>query len=141
MQHVHPRPISDAAPGTAPGTVLVLGANGRLARHAATAFAASGWRVRTLARRPDPRVGVIEGHGDGGGDARPTDIERRTGDALDATVLAAAADGADVIVNALNPPYGRWRREVPALTEAVLGAARASGATVMLPGNVYAFGA
>ena len=40
----------------------------------------------------------------------------------------------------MNPPYRAWRDEVPALTEAVLEAARSSGATVMLPGNVYGFG-
>ncbi len=55
--------------------------------------------------------------------------------------LAAAASGADVIVNGWNPPYDRWAREVPGLTRAVIAAARATGATVILPGNVYVFGA
>ena len=156
MRTVHPRPTRTAAgaspdvapsgaPDAAPGTVLVLGATGRFGRHATAAFAAGGWHVRALARRPDAGPGSGAGVGTGeaghGIDARPADVERRTGDVLDATALAAAADGADVIVNALNPPYGRWAREVPALTGAVLGAARTSGATVMLPGNVYAFGA
>lgn len=56
--------------------------------------------------------------------------------------MSAAAEGADVIVNGLNPPaYHDWEHLVPAITEQVIAAARASGATVILPGNVYNFGA
>jgi uncharacterized protein YbjT (DUF2867 family) len=55
--------------------------------------------------------------------------------------LPAAAMGCDVIVNGWNPSYDRWAAELPGLTEAVIGAARASGATVVIPGNVYVFGA
>lgn len=54
--------------------------------------------------------------------------------------LTAAANGVDVIVNAWNPRYDAWAREVPKLTETVIAAARSSGATVILPGNVYVFG-
>lgn len=55
--------------------------------------------------------------------------------------LTSAASGADVIVNAWNPPYHRWASDLPALTAQVIAAARASGATVIIPGNVYVFGA
>jgi nucleoside-diphosphate-sugar epimerase len=52
-----------------------------------------------------------------------------------------AARGADVIVNALNPPaYKGWATVIPAITESVIAAARAGGATVIVPGNVYPFG-
>src|SRR5690606_13945574 len=55
--------------------------------------------------------------------------------------MAAAAMGADVIVNGLNPPnYHNWDRLVPEITADVLAAARASGATVIVPGNVYVYG-
>lgn len=54
--------------------------------------------------------------------------------------LPDAAIGADVIVNAWNPTYDRWARDVPALTDEVIAAARAAGATVIIPGNVYVFG-
>ena len=119
-------PSPGPSPGpSSPGTVLVLGATGRLGRHATHAFDAAGWRVRTFGRRA-PDADVPGEHG--------------AGDVLDADALGAAARGADVLVNALNPPYRAWRDEVPGLTEAVLGAARSSGATVMLPGNVYGFG-
>jgi nucleoside-diphosphate-sugar epimerase len=58
------------------------------------------------------------------------------------TDMTKAALGADVIVNGLNPPnYHDWEHIVPAITEQVIAAARASGATVIVPGNVYNFGA
>lgn len=54
--------------------------------------------------------------------------------------LAASARGAELIVFAANPPYPDWAREMPALTEAVISAAREAGATILFPGNVYVFG-
>ena len=57
------------------------------------------------------------------------------------TDLAATARGAALIVNALNPPmYHAWARLIPEITRDVLAAARASGATVLVPGNVYVYG-
>ncbi len=57
------------------------------------------------------------------------------------TDMAAAAKGAEVIVNGLNPPgYHDWDRLIPKITGQVLAAAKASGARVLLPGNVYNFG-
>ena len=55
--------------------------------------------------------------------------------------LMQAAQGADVIVNAWNPPYDKWAAEVPGLTARAIAAAKAAGATVIIPGNVYVFGA
>lgn len=55
--------------------------------------------------------------------------------------LEEVALGADVIVNALNPAYPDWARDLPVLTQDVIRAARQSGATVIIPGNVYVFGA
>lgn len=58
------------------------------------------------------------------------------------TDMTAAALGADVIVNGLNPPaYHDWARQIPKITAEVIAAAKASGATVILPGNVYNYGA
>lgn len=55
--------------------------------------------------------------------------------------LHMAAQGADVIVHGWNPVYTDWARDVPKLTQQVIDAARSSGATVMIPGNVYVYGA
>ncbi|MEE8173550.1 MAG: NAD-dependent epimerase/dehydratase family protein, partial [Alphaproteobacteria bacterium] len=109
-----------------PRKVIILGAQGRFGRAAADAFLAAGWQVRCFARSATGGSGAIE---------------RIAGDAFDASALAGAAKGCEVIVNALNPPYARWRHDLPRLTANVIGAARASGATVMIPGNVYHYGA
>ncbi len=57
------------------------------------------------------------------------------------TDMTSAAQGADVIVNGLNPPkYNNWAKNIPAITKQVIAAAQSSGATVIIPGNVYNFG-
>jgi nucleoside-diphosphate-sugar epimerase len=55
--------------------------------------------------------------------------------------LPEAAMGADVIVNGWNPPYTQWADLLPGLTDTVIEAARASGATVIQAANVYVYGA
>lgn len=104
-------------------TVIILGAQGRFGRAAATAFAADGWTVTRLVRP-----------GKGG---TPGTVEA---DATDAASLARACRDHALIVNALNPPYHRWKAELPRLTAAVIAAARDGGATVLIPGNVYNYG-
>ena len=57
------------------------------------------------------------------------------------TDMNGAAMGVDVIVNGLNPPhYHNWAKLIPEITAQVIAAAKASGATVVLPANVYNFG-
>jgi nucleoside-diphosphate-sugar epimerase len=57
------------------------------------------------------------------------------------TDMARAAQGADLIVNALNPPkYHNWAKLIPQITAEVIAAAKASGAAVLVAGNVYPFG-
>lgn len=61
--------------------------------------------------------------------------DRKSGD------MVKAAAGADVIVNGLNPPaYHDWERTIPEITAQVIAAAKSSGATVIIPGNIYNFG-
>ena len=55
--------------------------------------------------------------------------------------LAQAAQGMDIIVNGWNPAYTDWAAQIPDLTAQVIAAAKASGATILVPGNVYVFGA
>lgn len=55
--------------------------------------------------------------------------------------MLEAAQGCDVIVNGMNPPnYHNWEEIIPLITTQVIAAARASHATVIVPGNVYNFG-
>jgi nucleoside-diphosphate-sugar epimerase len=57
------------------------------------------------------------------------------------TDMNRAAEGVDVIVNGLNPPrYHDWDRLIPAITRQVIEAGLSSGATVLVPGNVYVYG-
>lgn len=108
-------------------TVLVLGANGRLGRAATLAFAAAGWQVTAQLRRA-ARAPL------------PVGVRLLQGDALDVAALTAAVPRVGVIVNALNPDYTRWATMLPPITAATLALARATGALLMLPGNVYNFG-
>ena len=110
-------------------TALILGAAGRIGQVMALAFANAGWQVRAQARKALPAA--LKGH---------TRVTPVTCDATDRTALTAAAQGASVVVNALNPPYTEWERLVQPLADAALAVARASGALLMLPGNVYNFG-
>ncbi len=55
--------------------------------------------------------------------------------------LARVAQGAEVIFNGMNPPmYHNWKVEIPRITAQVIAAAKATGATVLMPGNVYVYG-
>ena len=112
-----------------PSIVLILGAAGRIGQVLASTFADAGWAVLAQARKPLPAA--LAGHPR----VRPVRC-----DATDVAALSAAAQGATVIVNALNPLYTEWARLAQPLADAALDAARASGALLMLPGNVYNFG-
>lgn len=106
-------------------SVIVLGAKGRFGRAAVAAFEEAGWAVSELARDWPDDIGRTR---------------RVVADATDPTALTRACMGHDVIVNAINPPYPAWAAQVPLVTTAVIAAARASGATVMIPGNIYNYG-
>ena len=62
-------------------------------------------------------------------------FDRATGD------MRKAAEGADVIINGMNPAnYKNWDRAIPQITRDVIDAAKHSGASVIIPGNIYNFG-
>jgi len=54
--------------------------------------------------------------------------------------LLTAAKGVDVIVVGWNPSYPDWAAQVPALHDRVIKVALETGATVVVPGNVYVYG-
>lgn len=111
-------------------TVLILGARGRFGLAAVRAFAAAGWRVLGQMRP---------------GTETPADasIEWLPIDLHDFAALTQAAQGASVVVHALNPAYtnAAWQTQAPAMLEASIALCRALDATLMLPGNIYNFGA
>lgn len=115
---------------TQASSVLILGARGRFGLAAARAFAQAGWQVLGQVR-PGATGPAIPG------------VQWLAADPADTAALAVFARGAQVVVHALNPPYTNraWRTQAPALMDAAIRVSRALGATLMLPGNVYNFGA
>jgi len=110
-------------------TVLVLGATGGIGGEVARTLHARGWTIRALSRdaataaRKEPRFQWLQG------------------DALSAPDVLAAAQGADVIVHAVNPPgYRDWDKVVLPMLDSTIAAARAVGARIVFPGTVYNFG-
>ncbi len=116
-------------------TVVVLGARGRFGGAAVRAFAQAGWRVVAQTRGAPAAVP--------GAAAEGAAVQWVQAEAHDTAALLRAAPGAQVVVHALNPAYtnAAWEREAPRLTTAALDLAQALGATLMLPGNIYNFGA
>nr|WP_295773489.1 sugar nucleotide-binding protein [Rhodoferax sp.] len=116
---------------TTTNTVLILGARGRFGLTAARAFAEGGWRVLG-----QTRAGAEVPQG-------AASIEWLGIDLYDTKALAHAAQGATVVVHALNPAYTNkaWMTQVLPMTDAAISITRALGATLMVPGNVYNFGA
>ena len=76
-----------------------------------------------------------------GGEAElPDGVELVSGDASDPAFARRASDGADVIYQALNPPYTKWPEMFPPLQHAILSAASTTGARLVSMENVYMYG-
>lgn len=126
-----PQPLLPTT-GEQPPIVLILGARGRLGMAATRAFAQAGWQVLAQVRPGAQRATLPAIAGVWW---MPVAVD-------DTAALAAQAQGAQVVVHALNPAYTHkaWREEAPALMEAAIAVTRQLRATLMLPGNVYNFG-
>lgn len=69
----------------------------------------------------------------------PADVRIGAADLSDPAQAKAAADGAAVIYQALNPPYHQWADRFPALQSAALAAASAAGARYVSIENLYMY--
>ncbi|GAA0355669.1 NAD-dependent epimerase/dehydratase family protein [Streptomyces blastmyceticus] len=67
-------------------------------------------------------------------------IEHVAFDAADSGRLTEAARGADAIFSCAAPPYHRWASQWPPLASSVCAAAEASGAVLVMLGNLYGYG-
>lgn len=113
-------------------TALVLGATGGIGGEVARRLLGRGWCVRALLRDPSrfDRRGMYG-----------RNVRAVTGDALCAADVLRAAEGASVIVHAVNPPsYRGWDRVVLPMLDHSVAAARVVGARLLLPGTVYNYG-
>jgi nucleoside-diphosphate-sugar epimerase len=110
-------------------TVLVLGASGGVGGEVARQLRDSGWTVKALQRGLERPQLQRDG------------ITWLRGDAMNAADVLTAAQGCGVIVHAVNPPgYKRWAELVLPMLDNTVAAAKAVGATIVLPGTVYNFG-
>ena len=109
-------------------TALVLGATGGIGGETALALSRHGWKIRALSRSGKPS-----------GDSTGWDWVK--GDALDRASVVVAAQGADAIVHAANPPgYRNWATQVLPMIENTIVAAKPGGARILLPGTIYNYG-
>ena len=107
------------------GKILVMGAAGRLGFTAAEAFRDAGWQVKGLVR--PGRAGAV-----------PRKVQAVEAVTRDEAV--GAAQGCDVVLNALNPTITEWDKNALSLAYGAIAAAEGSGATLMFPGSVWNFG-
>jgi nucleoside-diphosphate-sugar epimerase len=111
---------------TSDKTALVLGATGGIGGEIARQLRDAGWKVRALKR---------------GTPGEEKGIEWVVGDAMDGASVMRAAEGASVIVHAVNPPgYHNWPKVVLPMLDNTIAAARSVGARVVLPGTIYNYG-
>ena len=110
---------------------LVLGATGGIGGAVAAALMAKGWRVRAMHRSADSMAKRPGARG----------IEWVKGDSMSRNDVVAAAQGAAIIVHAVNPPgYRNWAGLVLPMINNTVEAARVTGARILLPGTVYNYG-
>jgi nucleoside-diphosphate-sugar epimerase len=105
--------------------ILILGAAGRLGYAAAEAFRSEGWSVTGLVRpgaahRAPKGIKIVE--------------------TTDRKVAVEAAQGMNVVLHALNPPYTKWHQMALPHAYAAIEAAETTGATLLFPGNIYNYG-
>lgn len=103
----------------------VIVGKGPVGTTTAQLLAAHGHEVRVLSRS---------------GGVSTESIEHRAVDAADAEAVAAAAQGAAALYNAVNPAYDRWATDWPPVARALLAAAERSGAVLVTMGNLYGYG-
>ena len=108
-------------------TALIMGITGSFGRHVAQALAGQGWTIRVLIRNPENLPTQFSG-------ARVF-----KGDVADIDSIRAAAQGAHLIVYAVNPCYSQWATTVLPWIDNAATVAEEFRMTMVFPGNVYIF--
>jgi nucleoside-diphosphate-sugar epimerase len=112
-------------------TALILGATGGIGQALTEAMSRHGWAIRALVRDP-AKARTLAPH---------SGLTWLAGDAMNRADVIRAAEGAAVIVHAVNPPgYRNWGSLVLPMIDNTIAAARAAGgARIVLPGTIYNF--
>jgi len=110
---------------------LVIGATGGIGGEMTRILLHRGWQVTALHRSPETAV------------LRQPDLTQlrwMKGDAMRAADVLRAADGADLIVHAANPPgYRDWDLVARPMLRHAMDAAKACSARLLFPGTLYNF--
>ncbi|MFG3440018.1 NAD-dependent epimerase/dehydratase family protein [Nonomuraea sp. NPDC047897] len=105
------------------GKHVVVG-SGQVGTHLATKLLAQGHEVTVVTR---------SGSG-------PAGATRVAADVADRRRLTEVTAGADVLYNCVNPRYHRWHTDWPPMAESFLATAEATGAVLVILGNLYPYG-
>ncbi|MFI6600381.1 NAD-dependent epimerase/dehydratase family protein [Nonomuraea sp. NPDC050536] len=105
------------------GKHVVVG-SGQVGSHLATKLLQQGHQVTVVTRS-------------GSGPAGATKV---AADVTDQARLTEVASGADALYNCVNPQYHRWLTDWPPMAASFLGAAEATGAVLVILGNLYPYG-
>ncbi|WP_336204700.1 NAD-dependent epimerase/dehydratase family protein [Nonomuraea sp. LPB2021202275-12-8] len=105
------------------GKHVVVG-SGQVGTHLATKLIAQGHEVTVVTR---------SGRG-------PAGARKVAADVADRARLTEVTKGADVLYNCVNPQYHRWLTDWPPMAESFLAAAEATGAVLVMLGNLYPYG-
>jgi len=62
------------------------------------------------------------------------------GDAFNKEDITAAAQGADIIIHALNVPYSEWEEKLPIFMNHILSVVKKVNAQLVVVDNIYAYG-
>lgn len=99
-------------------------------------FGPAGAATARLLAEQGHAVGVVTTSGR----SQEPGIEHVALDAMDSERLITAAQGAAAIHSCAAPPYHRWAGEWPPLASSLCAAAEATGAVLVMLGNLYDYG-
>jgi nucleoside-diphosphate-sugar epimerase len=110
------------------------------ANHIIVGAGAVGSATARLLADSGEYVAIISRSGSGPEHPRIDRVGLDAGDVAALVALAAGDTGTAAIYNCVNPEYHRWTRDWPPIADALLAAAEASGAVLVMTGNLYPYG-
>ena len=110
------------------------------ANHIVVGAGAVGTATARLLADSGEYVTIISRSGSGPEHPRIDRVGLDAGDVAALVALATGDTGTAAIYNCVNPQYHRWTRDWPPIAAALLAAAEASGAVLVMTGNLYPYG-